>query len=249
MPEQFDSRYFRGQGPLFIGGRDANGNPTGLIFVGDLSSAELSPNVERGEVIENVTGAGAVAASYLKRTGYAITIAMRSIKPAHLAEALHAAVTVKAASSVTDEAHTAYLDKFTPLEHNKVSSVVVTGSGGTPTYVLDTDYVVQADEGLIEFISGGTIGDATAVEIDYSYAAQNHMKVAPNNLDRYLVFAGKNTADNDKMTRCEMYKIKLDPSVLSLITDENADMPITGTLMLDTARTAGDQFYSWKTED
>ena len=250
MPEQFESRYFRGQGKLLFGDKDdATGKPTGLIFVGDMSTAELSPNMERGKVIENVSGAGAVGASYLKRTEYGLTINMRSIKAAHLAEALHATVTAKAAASVTDETHQAYLDKMTPLEHNKVSSVVITGVSGTPTYVLDTDYVVHADEGLVEFISGGTITDDTAVEIDYDYAAQKHVKVLPHNLDKYLVFAGVNSADNDKQTRCEMYKVKLDPSVLSMITDDSTDMPITGVLQLDALRPAGDQFYSWKLED
>lgn len=247
--ELFDSKYFRGQGALFIGGRDESGNPSGLIFVGDIGSAELSPNMERSQTIENVTGAGGVASDFLKRSDYQITLNMRSIKPDHLVQALHGSKVVKAGTSVTDEAHTAYLDKFTPLAHTKISAVTVTAAGGTPTYVADTDYVVHADKGLIEFISGGTITDATPVLIDYTYASQHHIKIAPNNNDHYLVFAGLNSADNNKQTRCEMYKVKFDPGVLSLITEDTTEMQITGTLLLDSLRAAGDQFYSWKIED
>ncbi len=250
MPEQFDSVYFRGQGPLMIGGRDANGKPTGLEFVGDLESVSLTPNIERFETIENTSGSGAIGASGVKRTSYSISIGFRSVKPSHLKLALQGALTAKSAGTVTNEAHTAYLDKFTPLDHTNISSVVVTGVGGTPTYVENTDYVVHAAEGLIEFISGGTITDATPVEIDYSYAAQQHVKVAPQNADKFLVFNGINTANNDKRVRVELYKVQIDPGALdNLISDEPGPMTINGVLLLDTARAAGDQLYSVKAED
>jgi len=250
MPELYDSKYFRGQGALFIGSRDATtGKPTGLTFVGDLSSAELTPNVERSELIENTSGNSAVAVSAIKSVKYNMAIAMRSIKPAHLAIALSATLTTVTGGSVTDEAHTAYLDKFTALDYNKISSVVITNVGATVTYVLNTDYVINADAGMIEFISGGTITDGTPVLIDYAYASQQHVKSDPGNLERYVVFAGINTANNDKQTRCEIYKVKFDPSVLSLITDDVADMQLAGVVELDTLRAAGDQLFSWKLED
>jgi len=249
--ENFDSRYFRGQGKLFIASRDAVGAPTGLLFLGDLSSAELSPNMERDETIENVTGSNAVGSSYLKRAQYNISIAMRSIRHDHLAQALHGTDTAKAAAAVTDEPHSGYHDKFIKLEHTNVSAVVVTDSTGVTTYTegAANDYILHADEGMIEILSTGSISDAEALLVDYDYAGQHHIAIAPHNQEKYLVFAGKNSADNDKMTRCEMYKVKLDPGALSLITDSTADMSISGTLLLDSLRTAGDQFYSWKTED
>lgn len=246
--EQFGTKYFRGQGPVFLGDRDANGNAINLVFIGDLSTAELSPNVDRSETIETVTGVGAVGASFIKRVSYTINLVMRSIKRDHLALALQGSGTAKVVSTVTDEAHTCQLGGFSALAHVKINTVVVTGAGGTPTYVADTDYKVHADEGMIEWLSGGTITDALPVLIDYGYAAQDHVKASPSNVDKYLVFAGKNSADSDKQTRCEVYKIALDPSVLSMITDETAEMPIAGTVKLDTLRADGDQFYSWKIE-
>ena len=247
--EQFDTRYFRGQGKVFIGDRDASGNPAGLIFVGDLSSGELTPNMERNETIENVTGSNGVGSTYLKRAQFNINLAMRSIRHDHLAIALHGSDTAKAAASVTDEAHNGNHDAFIRLQHTKVSSVVVTDDTGVTTYTEGTDYILYADEGMIEILSTGTITQGQALLVDYAYAAQHHVKVSPHNLDKYLVFAGKNSADNNKQTRCEMYKVKLDPGVLSLITEDTTDMAISGTLQLDTLRAAGDQFYSWKTED
>lgn len=248
--EQFDSKYFRGQGPLFIAGRNAiTGAPEGLIFVGDLASVEMTPQVDRWEVRENVSGKNAIGASGVRGLSYSLTIGMRSIKPDHLAIALGADNTAKTANSVTDELHTVYLGKMSLLEHNKVTNVLITGSGGTPTYVEDTDYVVHADEGLIEWLTGGSVTEALAVEIDYDYAAQHHLAVNPANADKYIVFAGINNADNDKQTRVELYKAQLDPSARSLITDEPTDAPLSGVVLLDTLRPEGDQLYSWKTED
>jgi len=249
MPELYDSNYFRGQGPLYIGSRDSAGEPSGLIFVGDVSEASLTPNIERSEKLENVTGGSAVAISTLKRVQYNISLKLDSVKPEHLALAISGTSTAKAAASVADEAHTAYLDKHTRLQHTNVSSVVVTGSGGSPTYVKDTDYVEHLDEGIIEFISGGTITDSTAVEISYDYAAQHHVKSDPGQTERYLVFSGINTANNDKRMRCEVYRCKLDPGVLSLITADVDGITLNGVIELDSLRAAGDQLYSWKIED
>ena len=247
--ETFDTKYFRGQGPLFIASRDANGEPAGLVFVGDVASATITPQIENGEVIENVSGSGGVGASWPTRTQFNLSMAMRSVKKEHLAIALQADLTSKAAGSVTDEAHTAYSGKFIRLEHTNISTVVVTDGTGTTTYTVADDYIVHAEEGMVEIVAGGAITDESAVLVDYDYAAQGHLATNPSAIERYLVFAGKNTANNDKQTRCEIYKCKLDPSVLSLITQEAAELPITGVIEKDGLRAVGDQFYGWKLED
>lgn len=251
MSEQFDSRYFRGQGPVFLGQRDATtGKPIGLAFIGDISSAELTPQVDAVEVLENVTGSNGVGARFIKATKYDFSMQMRSIKPDHAALAMMGAVTTKAAGSVTDEAVKGYLGKFTFLAHTKISTVVVTNNAGTTTYTAGTDYVLHANVGAIEIpASGSAITAGQDLKIDYVYAAQNHIKAAPGNIQYYLVFAGKNSADNDKQTRCEIYKIQMDPSALGFIQDQTAEMPLKGTVLVDTLRAAGDQFFSWKTED
>lgn len=246
--EQFNSKYFRGQGAVFLAGRDTVGKPTGLTFIGDCSAVDLTPQIDRSEVIENVSGSGGVAVSTLKSVKYSLAITMASIKGDHLAIALDGSLTNVTGTSVVDEAHIAYLTKFTPLAYNKVSTVVITNVGATVTYIAGTDYIVHADKGMIEWLSGGTITDATPVLIDYAFATQDVVTADPGNLERYLVFAGMNTADNDKQTRCEIYKIKLDPGALKLITADVTDMTLNGSVELDTLRTVGDQLFSWKIE-
>jgi len=247
--EQFDTKYFSGQGPVFLGGRDASGNPAGLIFIGDVSEATLTPQVDNVEVIESVSGTGAVGASWTKSVGYDLSMTLKSAKPEHLAQSLQGTMTVKATGSVTGEAVTGYLDKMTPLQYPKVNTVVVKNSAGTVTYAAGTDYVLHADIGMIEPLSTGTITDGQALQVDYAYAAQRHVTANPQNVESYLVFSGLNRADNSKQVRCEIYKLKLDPGVLGLIQSEEASIPVTGKILLDTLRAAGDQLYSWKIED
>lgn len=249
--EQFTSRYFRGQGPVFLATRAADGSPEGLTFIGDVGKVDITPNVERGEVIENVTGSNGVGTSFLKRASYTMSLAMRSIRKDHLAKLLQGELTDKVAGSVaagSPEAITGYHDKFTPLDNNKVSSVVVKDVTDSTTYAADTDYVLHADEGLIEVLSTGSIGDGDTLHISYDYAAQYHVAAAPANLDYYLLFAGKNSADDDKQTRCEIYKIKLDPGVMNLISSDASEGSINGVVQQDSLRAAGDQFLSWKVE-
>jgi len=247
--EQFDSRYFRGQGKVFIGDRDAAGQPAGLVFVGNVSTASLTGNIDRSSKIESVTGAGAVGASFIKGSKYAVSLALSSIKAAHLKEAIHGVVITKIGASVTDEAHIGYLDKFIRLLHTNVSAVVVTDSSGTTTYTKDTDYIEDLVAGTIEILSTGTVTEAQALLVDYSYAAQTHITVLPNNTEKYVMFDGINTADNNKKVRCEMFKTKFSPGSLDLITDDSKDVTLEGEIELDSLRPAGDQFYSWITED
>lgn len=249
MPELFDTKYFRGQGPLYIGRRSAVGEPDDLIFVGDVGEVTMEPQIDYSEVIENVTGQGGIGSSSLTRVQYEMQIMMRSVKPTHLALALHGVASVIAAGTVTDQVHIARPGKFVRLQHVKVSTVVVTGTSGTPVYIAGTDYIVHAEQGMVEILSTGNITDGLQIAIDYAYAAQNHVTTNPGNIDRYIVFSGKNTANNDKQTRVEIYKVRLDPGAPGLITAEETEYSIGGRVLLDSLRPAGDQFFKWKIED
>ena len=51
-----------------------------------------------------------------------------------------------------------------------IRDVVVTGTGGSPTYTEDTDYSVDLVAGTIARLSGGSISEGDTVEISYEYA-------------------------------------------------------------------------------
>ena len=252
MSEQFDTVYLRGQGPLLLAPRDSiTGKPVGLEFAGDISAISISPSVERKKVIENVTGTGGTGASFTTGVSLALSITFRSIKPSHLARICQGAATAQAAASITDEPHKGYIGKMVPLAHTKVSAVVVTDSTGTTTCTAGAgnDYIVHADEGLVEILSGGAITEAQDLLIDYAHAAQHLMQANPGNVDLYAVFAGMNSANSDKQVRGTLYKINLDPGAPDLIGDDAVEMTVSGEVLLDTLRASGDQYYSLQTED
>lgn len=75
--------------------------------------------------------------------------------------------------SVVDDPQVAHLGKGIKVDHWNVSSVVVTDSTATTTYVLDTDYKVDLVLGLIYPLSTGSISEDEDLLVDYDYAAEN----------------------------------------------------------------------------
>lgn len=252
MPEQFDSQYWTGQGPIFLAERDSTtGDPIGLEFIGDSPELRLDPSVQRDDVRENVSGDRNIASSIAGETTYAVALTMQSAKAEHLKVRIQGDLTAKAAGSVTDEAHKAYQDKFTALDNVKVSNIVITGSGGTPTYTANTDYVAYNDEGMVEFLSTGSIADAADVLIDYDYAAQKHVTANPQDKEWYLVMPGINRRRDGKRGRMKMYKLNLDPGGVNVIQDGNqADrVSLSGRLLYDDLRAAGDRLFKFELEN
>ena len=90
----------------------------------------------------------------------------------------------QSASSATAEDHNApaILDRSIFTTFTNISSLIVKGSAGTPTYVLDTDYkLINAKTGEIKILASGSITTGLALELDYSYAARTREKVIPGN--------------------------------------------------------------------
>lgn len=121
---------------------------------------------------------------------------------------------------VVDEAHTGYLDRWTqlgaslsnPTGVRNVSSVVITGAGGTPTYVAGTDYELDAAQARYRPIPGGAITDALPLLVDYTPAAESRDRVTTDQLGP-KVGALRFIADNTAGTNRDLYipKVQLAP--------------------------------------
>ncbi|NTU68928.1 MAG: phage tail sheath family protein [Chlorobiaceae bacterium] len=72
-------------------------------------------------------------------------------------------------TAVLAEAKTFGADDKITLAHPQVSSVVVKSGDGNTTYVVNTHYTVDAANGVITRVSGGTIAAGAAVKVDYSW--------------------------------------------------------------------------------
>lgn len=246
--EQFESRYFHGEGKFFIGDRAADGSPMNLIFAGDMSSVELSPDVQRNDVVEKVTGTSAIGTSYIAAARYGLSVAMRSVKPKHFALAMQGNLSDLTADSVTDERHSAQVGAFVPLEHMGVSNVVVTQDpdGTASSLTAGTDYKVHADEGMLEILSGGSVTDGDTLGVDYDYQAQARVEADPTNTEKFCFFAGVNKADSDRFVRCEIYKVRFSPGTVSPIADDRQDFTVDGQVENDMLRDAGNRLFNWQ---
>jgi len=251
MSEDFVSKLFRGRGRMFISLRDTSSPalPIGWKFIGQIGSASLTPDIQRGQTLETETGADAVAASWPTKTAYNLSMGMRSIRAQHLETSLQGSAVTYAAASVTSEPHIAQQGLMIACVKQDISAVSVTSDPAGTTYDVTDDYIVHAEEGLIEIVVGGAIADDTPILLNYTHTGQKLVSANPDNVARSVMFVGKNTADDDKRVRCTMYKVKLSPGAFDLISDGSIESPITGEIELDTTRTAGDQLFSWLVND
>lgn len=111
------------------------------------------------------------------RDGYTIPQALDAIRDQQSDNSGYGAVIVinvfdpsKHKTAVTEAAKTFDSDGVIDLGHYGLSAVTVKSSDGTTTYVLGTDYTLDAVEGTITRVSGGTIAAGATVKVAYTYA-------------------------------------------------------------------------------
>lgn len=128
-------------------------------------------------------------------TGSALAMALQGTEAAYS----------QAGGSVTDEVVVAKLDKFVDLSKKNItgSSVVVTNSGATVTYVEGTDYTVNYAMGWLQPLSSGSIAANESLKVDFAYGAISGTKVKGGTLASVkgmLEFDGNNLFDGTPLS-------------------------------------------------
>lgn len=245
---QESSNYLSGQGVLLLATKDATtGEPnSGFRAVGNVSALSIGNETSEFEHKESQSGVRAVDLTLVTEISVNVNFTMESLISENLALALKGAAADVAMGSVTDEAVTGYHDLWTALDRISVSSVVVTDTGAITTYVLDTDYELDAAAGAIRALSTGAITDTQALLVDYSYAAQetvDALTLSANPI-RWARFHGLNTVDSDNPVVVDIFRLEVTPlAELALIQDEIAQMAIEATALSDATRSSGSKFF------
>ena len=243
------SNYLSGQGVLLLATKDGTtGEPnSGFRAVGNVSALSVGNEVTEFEHKESQSGQRAVDLTLITEISVNVNFTMESLISENLAIALKGDSADVAASSVTGEVVTAYHDLWSPTLRVSISTVVVTNTGGIVTYVLDTDYELDAAAGAIRALSTGAITDTQALEVDYAFAAQetvNALTVSANPV-RWARFHGLNTVDSDNPVVVDVYRMEITPlAELALINDEIAQMEIEATALSDATRSTGSKFFT-----
>jgi len=235
--------YFSGQGRVYIGARDAAGNPQGLSYVGNVPELKVSLSVETLEHQESTSGQRLTDLQLIKTKKGEFSCTLEELVPVNLELALYGTTTQVAAGTVTGEA---LPNPVTPgslylLAQQNVSSVVVRDSSATPQTLPSTQYTVNAKHGSIVINDATTGGPYTEpFTVDYAYGTAQSTAMFTQPLpERWVRFEGLNTADGNREVVIDLYRVAINPAnELSVITDELLKFELSGQVLADTLKPA-----------
>jgi hypothetical protein len=174
------NNYVFGRGQLFLN-LYAAGVFEGRRFIGNCPSFNLSVESEIFEHVSSTSGIQTTDLKVTKSTKFSGQIVCDDMQPENMALFLvgSQATLSQVATPVTNEAivvNKGFHFQLGLTVSNKVgirdvSSVVVTNVAGSTTYVLNTDYKLDADSGMIYIISGGAITNGQTIHVDYTPTA------------------------------------------------------------------------------
>lgn len=151
-------------------------------------------------------------------------------------------------ASVTDEEVTAAHDLWVPLAHRNIDTgqaITVTGSGGSPSYTEDTDYVIDARNGMIRVLSTGGIADAATIEVSYTFTTLAGTKIdgaQVTDLPLRVMIDGRNLA-NDHRVAVIVHRANLVPaSPADLMGEDFVSTQFSGTMITPTGKAGPFEF-------
>jgi hypothetical protein len=231
--------YFSGQGRVYIGTRDSNGNPQAMRWLGNVPELKVSLNVETIEHKESYSGQRLTDLSLIKGKDGEFSCAIENFSIENLELTLYGQTSSVAAGTVTNEALPtgAVVGGIYLLANQFVSSVVVKDSAASPaTLTAGTHYKVHAEQGAIELLN--ITGFTQPFKVDYSYGAAKRLAMFKSaQPEVWLRFDGLNTADSNSRVIVDLYRVVLNPSKdFSLIGDDIQKFELSGRVLADTTK-------------
>ncbi len=234
--------YYSGQGRVYVATRDASGNPGGFRWIGNVPSLELSIETDKFEHKEAYTGNRAIDVTVVTETKATLTFTIEDFTIENLALGLYGSNTTVTGTSITDEdiyvtAHATEDRVYRLANPNNISAVSITG------LTVTTDYTVDIINGTITVLAGR--GSTQTYPVDYTFDTYTRTDVfTTTSQEVWLRFEGLSTLDSGETTLIDCYRVAIDPmSGYSLINDEIGSAEMTGSILADTNRVAGQQFF------
>lgn len=178
--------YFNDGGQAANGSAGIPGVGNGYLDVGHLPTLELTPETETLDYDRIVVGERIKVMSLVIRRALGMTMTFDEVNAETVNLLLSGDGTTtntQTGGAVSQESHNApvILDRSFFLDEVQASAIVVTGTGGTGTYTLDTDYnvIANADNNEIKVLSDGTITTGLLLKVDYTSAAKTRDTINP----------------------------------------------------------------------
>lgn len=236
---------FEGQGKIYMGARNASGDPESLFWVGD------APNfvIEQAEEVEEVKDSYSGLKSLIARIGKGVTntvkMTLRDIQKQNLKIAFRGTDLSISGTSVSNESlgdgsTSVAVGDYLKLANPNATSIVLTDSTGSPvTLTLGTHYeITDADFGIIKILS--LSGLTQPIKAAYTRAATTGVVLHDDDTEDeyYIYFTGLNiTSKPHKKVGVELWRVSFSPAaLLALITEEVATFELTGAVLVDSTR-------------
>lgn len=242
--------YFRGQGKLLAGLRDATTSyPLNLRWVGNCPELKVAFSTTKLEHKESYSGNNLTDLQIITEKKAAFSCILEDFSKENLALLFNGvAADATGTTPVTNYpllgSTTPAVGQFFMLPRRNLSAVAIKDSTGTPkTLTADTNYKLYAKEGMIEILDITTGGAFTGpLTADFTPAASS--EVAMFNAaaqDMWFRFLGMNMSNNGVPVVVDLFKVQLDPSKeLSLIGDDIAKFALEGSVLMDPLRASND---------
>jgi hypothetical protein len=222
------------EGTLYLNRKDSNGALIGIKKVIGITKLELKVSSDIKEQISKDKGSyGQVTATVAipKPTELSITIANFDRDSLAMAVMGDNAAVSSGGGTVTAEAVTAKLNTFVSLSNRNISasSVVVTNTGATVTYVEGVDYEVNYALGMIE--AKATITDAQEIKVTYAHGAIAGYKVNAGTVTQVkgaLILDGRNLADNSAVIITIPSALLTSDSAIDFMSDKFVEFSMKG---------------------
>lgn len=241
----------------FIGAGDVYIAPIGvgdvlgkLIDIGNTTQLGIKPNSNILEQISKKRDSyGDPLETVALKQPADLTMTLETVNIANLRYAFMGedAAYTQASGTVTDEATTAKLDGWVQLGAEEISSLVLTNTGATVTYVEGTDYVVNTRLGMYKALSGGAITEDQALLADYSRAAFTGAAIRGSTqaqIRAFLLLDGINKVD-DSIGILKVWEVVLSPSgEFDWFRSEFNTIPMTGRIKKPVSRTEPFKFFA-----
>ncbi len=216
------------RGRVFFDPYDTNDALTGERYLGNCPGFTVAVESEKAEHFSSETGLKQKDASILLQVTRTGTLNCDNMSTANVSLFLSGAESThsQANTPVSNEAITVQKGRYYQLGFSTsnpggvrdVSSVVVTNTAGTTTYVAGTDYNLDADMGRIQILDAGAIANDQIIHVDYTPATTTWDRVATG-AETELFGALRIVADNASGDNRDFYMpyVSLQPS---------GDMPV-----------------------
>ena len=250
--------YYSGQGKVYVATRDAGGNPGGFRWLGNVPSLELSIETEKFEHKEAYTGNRAIDVTVVTETKATVTFTIEDFSVENLALGLYGENTVvSGAAGVAEVLYSCWnpiggtARPLRVVNPNGLTVTTVKDITDTTTYVEDTDYTVDLTNGTITPIDTGAgvtsagIVDGENLNIVYTHTGHTRTDVfTVTSKEVWLRFEGLSTLDSGETTLIDCFRVAVDPMTgYSLINEEMGSAELTGSILVDTTRATGNQYF------